>query len=206
MQQLARFGQETDNEAKYAGRGRLEDALLARFRARLLEQVRAVAPARVLDAGCGEGQVTAWLADALPDAEMTAVEGRPDAVAVCRARNPAATVLEGDLYALPFGERSFDLVLCTEVLEHLAEPRAALRELCRVSSAWVLVTVPHEPFFRLGNLAARRYVARLGSTPGHLSTWSRRGLLALVRQEATPVRWLSLFPWQAVVLRAHTRP
>src|SRR3954447_6012447 len=200
----ATYGQETDNELKYERAGGVQGRLLARFRAGLLEEARALAPARVLDAGCGEGDVSAWLAEAVPAAEVVGVDGRAAAIETYRVRNPGATGQVGDLAALPFADGAFDLVLCTEVLEHLPAPGDVLGELARVSRGHLLLTVPHEPFFRAGHLAAGRYVGRLGSTPGHLSTWGRRGFLRLVGAAAEPVRWRSLFPWQAVVARPRT--
>jgi SAM-dependent methyltransferase len=195
------FGQETDNASKYEQAGGVERRLLSRFRRRLLAQVEPLAPARVLDAGCGEGHVTAWLADALPGAVITGLEGRAEALAAFRARNPGLHTVQGDLGALPFPDGAFELVLCTEVLEHLPEPRQAIRELARVCAGQLFLTVPHEPFFRAGNLARGRYVARLGSTPGHVSTWGRRGFERTVATEAEPLRWVSLFPWQGVLAR-----
>lgn len=195
------FGQLTDNEAKYEGSGAVETRLLARFRAELLAQVVPLAPASCLDAGCGEGHVVSWLRQALPGAALTGVDGRPEAVEAFRTRNPGHEAVAGDLRALPFPDDCFDLVLCTEVLEHLEQPGAVLRELGRVSRGHVMVTVPHEPFFRAGNLARGRYVARLGSTPGHLSTWSRRGLRRLLSEELEVVQWFSAFPWQGAVAR-----
>jgi SAM-dependent methyltransferase len=195
------FGQETDNAAKYDQAGGVEARLLARFRARLLDTVVPLAPARVLDAGCGEGHATEWLAAALPGAGISAVDGRPEAVHACRARNPRADVRVADLLELPFETGEFELVVSTEVLEHLPDPRAALRELARVSSAHLFVTVPHEPWFRAGNLARGRYPRRLGSTPGHLSTWGRRGFTQLVGSEAEPLRWVGMFPWQGMLAR-----
>ena len=179
----------------------MEGRLLARFRARLLAEVGPLAPARVLDAGCGEGHVTAWLAEALPASELTGVDGRNEALADFRVRNPRATAMQGDLAALPFADNAFDLVLCSEVLEHVREPRRVVRELGRVCDGHLLLTVPHEPFFRAGNLARGRYASRLGSTPGHLSTWGRRGFLRMVAAEAEPLHWISLFPWQGVLAR-----
>lgn len=193
------FGQETDNAAKYEQAGGIEQRLLARFRRRLLELVVPLSPARVLDAGCGEGHVTAWLAHALPSAQITGVEGRADALAAFGDRNPGCAAVQGDLHALPFDDGAFDLVTCTEVLEHVSDPRRALRELGRVSAGHLVLTVPHEPFFRAGNLARGRYLWRLGSTPGHRSTWGRRGFERAVAAEAQPIRWVSMFPWQAVL-------
>jgi SAM-dependent methyltransferase len=212
-----RTNQETDNTEKYE-RGGVEGRLLARFRDVLCAEVARLAPAaaaggaapaaggpfRVLDAGCGEGAATAWLAETLPGAALTGVEARADARAAFAVALPQATVVDGDVYALPFARGAFDLAAMTEVLEHLERPEAALRELARVAAGGhVLVTVPWEPWFRLGNLARGRYVARLGSTPGHLSTWGPRGLRRTIDRAAVargPVTWRGAFPWQLAVV------
>jgi 2-polyprenyl-3-methyl-5-hydroxy-6-metoxy-1,4-benzoquinol methylase len=196
------FGQQTDNAAKYTQRRGLERRLLSRFRTRMLAELRPLHPASILDAGCGEGYVTEWLARAFETTETTAVDGRADALAALTDRSPNIHVVESDLSALPFADDSFELVVCTEVLEHVREPSAVLRELARVSAPYLFITVPHEPFFRIGNLAAGRYVSRLGSTPGHAWTWSARDFRRLVGAEADPVRWVSLFPWQGVLARS----
>jgi SAM-dependent methyltransferase len=202
----AGFGQETDNRAKYERAGLVERHLLGRFRARLLAEVTPLAPLRVLDAGCGEGHVTAWLAEALRGSDVTGVDGRGKALAACRRRNPRVRTVQADVRALPFGDAEFDLVLCTEVLEHLSEPRQTLRELSRVCAGHMMLTAPHEPFFRLGNLARGRYPSRLGSTPGHVSTWGRKGFLGMIATEAEPLRWVSMFPWQGVLARPRRAP
>lgn len=97
---------------------------------------------RVLDVGCGEGiNVAALLADGV-DAWGVDVNpwliGRSLAPDRCRA---------GDVRALPFADRSFDLVYCVDVLEHLADYGAALREMARVSrrDVYVKVTTTEDP-------------------------------------------------------------
>jgi SAM-dependent methyltransferase len=155
----------------------------------------------LLDAGCGEGHVAAWLAGAFPAAEITGVDGRSAALTAFLARNPGLRAVEGDLRNMPFADDAFDVVVCTEVLEHLHEPELTLRELGRVCAGHLFLTVPHEPFFRAGNLGRGRYVSRLGSTPGHVAAWGRRGFLGLVSGELEPVRWVSLFPWQGILAR-----
>ena len=59
--------------------------------------------------------------------------------------------------------------------------------------------MPFEPFFRGGNLTRGRYVERLGSTPGHLNTWGRRGLRRAVGRALPGSRWFELFPWQGLI-------
>ncbi|HEU0024575.1 MAG TPA: class I SAM-dependent methyltransferase [Thermoleophilaceae bacterium] len=197
----SRTNQETSNVEKYERSGGVERRLLERFRATLVHEVASLSPRRVLDAGCGEGIVAGWLREALPGVELAGVDARHDAIEEFRRRNPGAAARVGDLYDLPFPDGEFDLVMAVEVLEHFERPRAALRELARVSSGGVLLTVPHEPFFRGGNLLRGRYVGRLGSTPGHVNAWTRGGFLRMARAEVPAPRWWSSFPWQGITAR-----
>jgi SAM-dependent methyltransferase len=81
--------------------------------------------ADLLDLGCGTG----WLAEHFE--HYTGVDGSRDAVA--RAAAKGRNVLHGDLdEPLPFAERSFDAVVMKDVLEHVADPVALVREVQRV--------------------------------------------------------------------------
>jgi len=50
-----------------------------------------------------------------------------------------------DIHRLPYKDKQFDVVICSEVLEHITDVRKALHELLRVASGAVVITVPHEP-------------------------------------------------------------
>lgn len=93
----------------------------------------------ILDVGCGDGRVTHVLAER--GFEMTGLDG--SATALARLRVPHK---RGEVDAIDFPDDSFDLVLCTEVLEHLPGEvhEGCLRELARVARSYVLVTVPNE--------------------------------------------------------------
>ena len=65
----------------------------------------------------------------------------------------AALWVTGDVHHLPFKKGSFDVVLCTEVLEHLPNPRIGFHEICQVSRKLILVTVP-------GSLSPLSYITR----------------------------------------------
>lgn len=93
---------------------------------------------RLLDLGCGPGSITLDLAEAVgPQGRVVGVDGAPVAVETARAaaaaRGDSTTVFEvADAYALPFEDDSFDVAHAHQVLQHLADPVAALRELARV--------------------------------------------------------------------------
>lgn len=98
--------------------------------------------AQVLDVGCGTGANLRLLAE-LGFADVTGLDRSPDAIRWCREKQ-LPPVQCGDLRALPFPENHFDLVLATDVLEHVEEPAAAVAELRRVlrTGGTLIVTVP----------------------------------------------------------------
>jgi SAM-dependent methyltransferase len=106
----------------------------------LLRRAGLPAAPRVLDAGCGTGR------NLLEFGSLGSAEGvdpSEDAVAFCRRRG-LDNVRRGSLESLPFEEDSFDLLLATDVIEHIDDDEAALRELRRVArpDARLVITVP----------------------------------------------------------------
>ncbi|MER7706629.1 methyltransferase domain-containing protein [Kitasatospora sp. NPDC097605] len=102
---------------------------------------------RVLEAGCGVGAQTVHLLAASPGVLLTAADISADSLAQARARvaahAPDARVRwhHGDLHRLPFPDDSFDHLFVCFVLEHLADPAAALAALRRVLRPGGTVTV-----------------------------------------------------------------
>jgi hypothetical protein len=66
--------------------------------------------------------------------------------------HPGVTCVQGDATALQFSAKSFDLVFCAEVLEHIPSPalEAACSELARVAKKFVLIGVPYKQDIRQG--------------------------------------------------------
>ena len=96
--------------------------------------------ARILDAGCGSGRNMVELARR---GSVTGVEVSDTSVSLARARD-AGEVISGSVLQMPFESASFDLGVCLDVIEHLEDDLAALRELRRVvvPGGPLLVTVP----------------------------------------------------------------
>lgn len=92
----------------------------------------ACAGKRVLDAGCGVGYGSAFLAEAA--AHVTGIDASEGAVAYARRRYALANVefRVGDLTALEAPDGSYDVVCMFEVIEHLANRGPALTEVARV--------------------------------------------------------------------------
>jgi SAM-dependent methyltransferase len=115
-----------------------------RGRRRVLEQtierLGLPAGARILDAGCGSGRN---MVDLARHGEVTGVELSEASASIARERG-VGEVVEGSVLEMPFARDSFDLAVCLDVIEHLEDDRAALRELRRVLAPGgvLLVTVP----------------------------------------------------------------
>jgi len=91
---------------------------------------------RLLDAGCGVGEVARALAAAVaPGGEVVAVDASSATVAAAAARDDGSGVRYevADVVALPFADGTFDGVRTERVLQHVAEPDAAIAELVRVT-------------------------------------------------------------------------
>ena len=90
---------------------------------------------RLLDAGCGPGSITAGLARRVAPGEVVGVDAEPSVLALARERGaglPNLRFEEASVYGLPFGDDSFDAAYAHQLLQHLTDPPAALRELARV--------------------------------------------------------------------------
>ena len=99
----------------------------------IVRRIAADSPGRILDWGCGHGQVTDLLWRA--GLNVTAFDYRPDADEGLEPleRYPHLQVrVSADPRRLPFADQSFDAVLSCGVLEHVEDPDASLEELRRV--------------------------------------------------------------------------
>lgn len=113
---------------------------------------------RVLEVGSGGGHVLERFAAF----SRTGIDLSSTMIARSRQRlGPSVALLRGSAEDLPFDDCSFDVVLCTEVLEHTRVPRRVIQELMRVAapSGRVVVSIPNERNIDRAKRAIR-------STPG----------------------------------------
>ena len=90
----------------------------------------------LLDVGCGPGTITLDLAQRVAPGRVVGLDAAADVIeqagAAAAAANASVEFAVGDTYALQFEDASFDVVHGHQVLQHLADPVAALREWRRV--------------------------------------------------------------------------
>lgn len=182
---------------KYTSSGRIGNRLVHRFFDSVIAMMRSRKETdSVLEIGAGPGFSTARIAAALPGrVRFEASEFDAELVRSARGRNPQVPISQESIYELNRADGSFDMVVCLEVLEHLEDPMAALRELHRVSRRDVVLSVPREPLWCWLNMMRGKYWASGGNTPGHIQHWSKSafadfvGACFSVQSVATPLPW-----------------
>jgi len=105
----------------------------------------------ILDVGCGDGRITNRLATKYP--RVVGVD-----ISEAALQHVKAETVKASVESLPFKDGSFDLVLATELLEHL--PKAiyhkAIAEMKRVAKEWIVISVPWKEQLSIGQAYCAR--------------------------------------------------
>jgi glycosyltransferase involved in cell wall biosynthesis len=151
-----------------------------------LDRLGVVAGTRLLDIGCGNGRhaFAAWKAGSGVVAVDASVAELGDVATMAGAMLVAGEVsaidggvLAGDALALPFADRSFDVIVASEIFEHILDDHAAMRECARVlrPDGVVALSVPRALPEAINWLLSWDYHHNPG---GHIRIYRRRQLLA----------------------------
>lgn len=192
------------NLQKHLNPNPIQRRLLDRFHRRVLDLIAQTEAGTILDAGCGEGFTLHELeATQMPSSPtISGLDFSAEALTWNRANHMVrASLAQADIHHLPFPDASFDLVYSLEVLEHLPDSALGLRELARVSRQYVLVSVPHEPFFRAANFLRGKHLTALGNDPEHLHNYTGFTFRRLTSQQLDLLWHGYSFPWQIALCR-----
>lgn len=190
------------NLAKHTTKNPIGRFFLNNFLNTVVKSTRPLNIESVLDVGCGEGFTLDRLHKEKIGKSYEGIEYEETAVELAKKMYPKLTFKQGDIYKLPYKSNSFDLVVCTEVLEHLEDPKKAYRELLRVSKKYVLLSVPNEPFFTVQRMARFQNILKLGAHPEHIQHWTMLSFMKFVKVRGVKVVTRKLpMPWTMVILR-----
>ena len=143
----------------------------------------------MLDLGCGEGRHIFGLMEKFPDLKCIGLD--PHIESLDKAfeglkflesiSNIKTNFLSGSAYSLPFSDDSFDLVVCSEVLEHLHDYKDAIKEINRVlkPGGQFLASVPAEFPEKICWLLSEAYQNQPG---GHLRIFKKNELIKEVAE------------------------
>jgi len=148
---------------------------------------------KILDAGCGEGHLLSLIKNKLPGAQLFGVDVTAIALLSAQKRIPEGNFINNDICRLSFQDNFFEVVICSEVLEHIYQYQQALSELKRVlkPNGLLIITFPHEWLFTVLRFIFGRRPAK---TPDHVNHLTPGEIinslkLPLIKRAGLPLAW-----------------
>lgn len=154
----------------------------------------------ICEVGCGEGELLKKLHVLFPSANLFACDLSPQEITKAKENCKGIDInfsVQDAQQLLKYSNAQFDLVICCEVLEHLQNPKLGLQELERITSEYLLISVPNEPIWRILNIVRGKYLSQFGNTPGHINHWNIYTINKFISQVCKHTIISSFpFPWQ----------
>jgi len=188
---------------KYESKNPLVRMLMANFHKILFSLIAQINPREILELGCGEGYLAVLLKKNFKKIDIEASDVEKEVIDLARSeskkRGYQIRYSVESVYSLKRKDNSYDVVLASEVLEHLETPDKAIKEIKRVSRRYCFFSVPYEPFWRIANMARFAYLSDLGNTPGHIQHWSKSGFKRLLKKHFKNVKIKNALLWNFAV-------
>jgi ubiquinone/menaquinone biosynthesis C-methylase UbiE len=187
------------DQKKYQKANVLTGFAIKRFFKSLAKVIQGGHYKSVLDVGCGEGvPLLNILSELQSNNSINGVDFDEIKLLMIKNNIPQGNFVKGNIYNLPYKSKTFDLILCLEVLEHLSSPKKALEEIQRVSSQDILFSVPNEPLWSFLNVVCLKYIRNCFNTPGHCQKWSSYNFQNLVKKYFKIKLVKKVIPWTAI--------
>lgn len=168
------------DEERYLDPNPIHKLLINNFLKVIADTVDSLNCRKILDVGCGEGFVTEKISR--KGRNIIGIDICKEKIEKAKKRVKNAKFYVGDVYHLPFKPNFFDLVIATEMLEHLEDPNHALSNIKVVTSKYFLTSVPNEPLYTFTNLIRLRYLNRWGSHKEHIHKWNTSSFTKMVSE------------------------
>ena len=193
----------SENRKKYETANPVKALMVRNFRRSFLRAISICDPKTILEAGCGEGMMTKHVVRAFPGVLLSSFDINSSLVEQALVAAPSVNVFNASVLNIPLENNSYELIICSEVLEHLQDPRKAMSELVRVGCKNIMLSVPHEPWFRIGNMIGFSHLRSLGNADGHIQHWSGKSFCRFLEPFIEIDEVSYPFPW--ILVRGHVR-
>lgn len=186
----------TCNYQKYNSKNPFTKLALSRFFKSLGTLIEDIGILDIVDMGCGEGNIISYLKRSSNDRiSFKGIDYNYEVLLLAKSLNPNEEFIQGDIYNVPFKDKSFGLVICLEVLEHLNSVDKALAELTRVARKYCLVSIPYEPYFSICRFLGGKNILKFGKHPEHINCFGIREIKEKLSAYFELRKTVILFPW-----------
>jgi len=188
---------------KYESKNPIVKWIMNGFTSNLNELVSSVSPKTINEIGCGEGYWTIHWSQKGYLARGSDFSKSAISLAKINAKNhgvDTSIFKVSSIYNLSKKDEA-DLIICCEVMEHLENPEKALLCLQKITSKFIILSVPNEPLWRFLNILRGKYLLSLGNTPGHVQHWSRKEFVKLISENFKVLRIKSPLPWTMLLCK-----
>lgn len=192
------------NYLKYQTKNPLKVLLINNYFKKLDSLISGLDFNNCLDAGCGEGlDLLKLIRKSLYKKQITGVDLNDSALSVAKKNLSGCRFYNANVLSLPFENKTFDLVLCLEVLEHLRHPHLATKEIERVTQKYTIYSVPNEPWFSLLRMLGFKNLLSFGNHPEHLQRWNKKSIKNFFKKtiKNSSIIIASSFPWLIIVIK-----
>lgn len=158
--------------------------------------------ARILEVGCGAGLVISQLGR-LCQAQPFGADLAFAILKQAKIHSPSLPIIQSQAERLPFSDKSFDICVYADLLEHLLTPSLALREVNRVAHYFLFrVPVGDNLVSRLLEMVGYGFRERQKRKFGHVQFFSRASLIQLLEHHHFKItaQASSIFPFSNIVL------
>lgn len=198
------------NMKKYESKNILKRVMLCFFKHKIYNIIKLLPyKEKICDAGCGEGFIVKYLEKKFEKTEFYGFDRSEEAIKIAEKNTNRAKYSVDNVYNCKYSDNEFDVVMLLEVLEHLENPQKALKEIIRITKRVLIISVPQEPFFCLGNFFSGKYMRSLGNPPEHINHWTylgfRKYLNNLFSKNNVKFKLFNLLVWTIVLIEKNEK-
>lgn len=148
-----------------------------------------------IEVGCGTGAITPVLLNRGLEVTVGDISLK---LAQETAQRFQVTGIECDATQIPLPDQSFNLIVSSEVVEHVPDPTKALREMARITApgGHVIITSPNKLWYPLLWLSVKLGARKFAGNEVWLWPWEAAGILRQAGLEVVQISGCHLFPWQ----------